>query len=42
MLTVPPNVTNYPLYAVSYLGYGNDMAREAIIKMSITTESTTI
>jgi len=25
-----PNFTNYYIYSTTYLGYGNDMAREAI------------
>ncbi|CAD8093950.1 unnamed protein product [Paramecium sonneborni] len=35
LLNVNPNVTNFSLYAVSYLGYGNDQARISVLKLSI-------
>lgn len=38
----PPNITKYSLYAVSYLGYGNDMARDEIIRLPIKDDSTII
>lgn len=35
VINIPNNVTNYDLYAVSYLGYGNDMARTSVTAYSI-------
>ncbi|CAD8083854.1 unnamed protein product [Paramecium primaurelia] len=35
LLNVRPNVSNFSLYSVSYLGYGNDQARLSILKQSI-------
>ncbi|CAD8186828.1 unnamed protein product [Paramecium octaurelia] len=35
LLNVRPNVSNFSLYSVSYLGYGNDQARQSILKSSI-------
>jgi len=39
---VIPNFNSYDIYSISYLSYGNDMARNYIISQSIKEGSKTI
>ncbi|KAM3142553.1 hypothetical protein pb186bvf_005455 [Paramecium bursaria] len=41
-INIPPNISNYNLYVVSYLGYGNDLARTAVLKYNYTEGSNKI